>query len=197
MSQADEFSRADALNLPNILTLGRIAAVPVIALALLLLDAPAGPLIAFVLFVAASLTDWLDGYLARAWDQQSDLGRMLDPIADKLLVGIVLAALLASGGISGVAIVPALAILAREIFISGLREFVAGRTITLHVTALAKSKTAVQMIGLGLLLIAPVIGTVAGVAIVDLGALLLWIAAALTVWTGFDYLRAAWPHING
>jgi CDP-diacylglycerol--glycerol-3-phosphate 3-phosphatidyltransferase/cardiolipin synthase len=183
-------ARAHIASLPNLLTFGRIAAVPVVVVALYALSAPTGHVVACVVFVSACLTDWLDGYLARVWDQQSELGRMLDPIADKLLVGATLLMLVHDGTIDGPAIFAAAIILCREILVSGLREFLAGLNVKVHVTALAKWKTGVQMVALATLLAAPAVeGFLPGLAVV--GMTLLWSAALLTLWTGSDYLVAA------
>ncbi|MEL7302670.1 MAG: CDP-diacylglycerol--glycerol-3-phosphate 3-phosphatidyltransferase [Pseudomonadota bacterium] len=188
MSETQRHAGTPTLNLPNILTLGRMLAVPVIAFACLSLPRESGAVLAFLVFAAASITDYLDGYLARTLDQHTELGRMLDPIADKLLVGVVLLALVANGSISGIHTVAAILILGREIVVSGLREFMSGRTTALRSTQIAKLKTAVQMIALGTLLIAPAIGTVAGLSLSGLGLAILWIATVLTVRSGFDDL---------
>ncbi|MDZ4842377.1 MAG: CDP-diacylglycerol--glycerol-3-phosphate 3-phosphatidyltransferase [Hyphomicrobium aestuarii] len=178
------------LSLPNVLTYGRIAAVPAVVVVLYAIEGDARHWVAFTLFVIASLTDWLDGYLARAWQQQSLIGRMLDPIADKLLVGATLLMLVYDRTIVGPAIFAAAIILCREILVSGLREFLAQLNVKVRVSKLAKWKTAVQMIAIAMLLagsagekLVPGL-TVAGVA-------LLWLAALLTLWTGYGYLRAA------
>ena len=181
--------RALATSLPNILTYGRIAAVPAVVAVLYFLDGDHARLTAFALFVAASITDWLDGYLARAWEQQSDLGRMLDPIADKLLVGAVLMMMVYDHTLHGPAIFAAIVILCREILVSGLREFLAEINVKVHVSRLAKWKTAAQMIALGVLLVGPAIEK-AVPGIVAFGVGLLWIAALLTIWTGYRYLKA-------
>ena len=171
--------------LPNALTIARIAAVPVL-IAVFYLPAPAAQWAAFAVFAAASITDWLDGYLARRWNQGSDFGKVLDPIADKLLVAAALFMLAAFDRLSVPSIVAAIAILGREILVSGLREFLAGRA-TLPVTLLAKWKTAVQMIAIALLLL----GTAApwGIPAQAIGEAALWLAALLTLVTGWDYLR--------
>ena len=186
-------SRGPALSLPNVLTYGRIAAVPALIACLMLFPDELGRWAAFAVFVAASITDWLDGYLARAWSQQSMLGRMLDPIADKLLVGAALLMLAHDRTIDGVSICAALIVLCREILVSGLREFLAELNVKIHVTWLAKWKTAAQMVALAVLLIGPALQPYAA-QINALGLGLLWIAALLTLWTGFDYLKAALHH---
>lgn len=182
--------RSLLLSVPNLLTYGRIAAVPAIVLVLYGLQGDLRHWVACGLFAAACLTDWLDGYLARALEQQSMLGRMLDPIADKLLVGATLLMLVFDRTITGFAIFAAAIILCREILVSGLREFLAELNVKVLVSRLAKWKTAVQMVALGLLLAGP-----AGEALVphltSVGIGLLWVSALLTLYTGYDYLRAA------
>ena len=143
------------LSLPNLLTYGRIAAVPALVACLYFITGDAGRWAAFVLFVLACLTDWLDGYLARAWEQQSSLGRMLDPIADKLLVGAVLIMLVHDRTIDGPSIFAAVIIMCREMLVSGLREFLAELNVKVLVTWLAKWKTGVQMVALAVLLVGP------------------------------------------
>lgn len=186
-------SRTQAVTLPNVLTYARIAAVPALVACLMLIEGETGRWAAFWLFVAAAITDWLDGYLARLWEQQSTLGRMLDPIADKLIVGAALIMLVHDRTIDGWSICAAIVILCREILVSGLREFLAELNVKVHVTALAKWKTAAQMVALACLLagsagdkIVPGVST-AGIA-------LLWLAALLTLWTGYDYLKAGIRH---
>jgi CDP-diacylglycerol--glycerol-3-phosphate 3-phosphatidyltransferase/cardiolipin synthase len=146
--------------------------------------------------VFAGLTDWLDGYLARAWEQQSTLGRMLDPIADKLLVGAVLMMLVHDNTITGWSIWAAIIILVREILVSGLREFLAELNVKVHVTQLAKWKTTMQMIALAVLLAGPAAEKIVP-GITTGGLVILWIAALLTLWTGYDYLKAAVVHAVG
>jgi cardiolipin synthase len=183
-------------DLPNILTLSRIAAIPVLVL-LVAIGAPLSNLLASLLFAAAAITDYLDGRLARERLQLSDLGRLLDPIADKLLIAATLMALVGFGHLPGWGIYPAIVIMLREILVSGLREYLAEIRVGLPVTRLAKWKTAVQMVALGLLLLGG-----AGARLVDLGWLpmawiggtLLWMAAALTLITGWDYLTAGLRH---
>jgi CDP-diacylglycerol--glycerol-3-phosphate 3-phosphatidyltransferase/cardiolipin synthase len=184
--------RTDPFNLPNCLTYGRIVAVPLVV-ACLVAEDPWLRWPALLLFIAAGVSDWLDGYLARAWEQQSTLGRMLDPIADKLIVGAALLMLVHDNTISGSAIWAAVVILCREILVSGLREFLAELNVKIHVTRLAKWKTAVQMIALAVLLAGPA-GDRIVPGITALGTLLLWLAALLTLWTGYDYLKAGVTH---
>jgi len=183
-------SGASIGSLPNVLTYARIAAVPAVLMFLMLMPAPAGRWWALAVYVAACITDYLDGYLARVWHQQSTLGRMLDPIADKLLVGITLLTLTADGTISGFHLGAAAIILCREILVSGLREFLAELNVRIHVTQLAKWKTTLQMIALGVLVAGPA-GDQVIRGVTTIGFAMLWIAALLTIWTGYDYLKSA------
>lgn len=181
------------LSLPNVLTYGRIAAVPAIVV-LFFIWGDVGRWLALLVFIAASVTDWLDGYLARVWQQQSALGRMLDPIADKLLVAVVLLLLVSDFTIGGWSLIAAIIILSREILVSGLREFLAEVRVRVPVSQLAKWKTTMQMVALGFLICGP-----AGDRIVPyisyIGLLLLWVSALLTLYTGYDYLRAGLNHL--
>ena len=186
-------TRPHAINLPNVLTYARIAAVPALVACLMFVEGDAGRWAAFWLFVGAAITDWLDGYLARRLEQQSTLGRMLDPIADKLIVGAALIMLVHDRTIDGVSIWAAIVILCREILVSGLREFLAELKVTIHVTALAKWKTAAQMVALAVL-IAGRAGDRIMPGITTAGIGLLWLAAVLTLWTGYDYLKAGIRH---
>lgn len=186
-------TRPTVLNVPNCLTFTRILAVPALVLALHYLDPITAHWTAFAIFALASLTDWLDGYLARIWSQQSLIGAMFDPIADKLLVGATLMMLIADGTLSGTAVFAAVIILCREILVSGLREFLAGLQVRVLVTQLAKLKTVMQMVALALLLAAPAVGGPTSIAM-QAGLVLLWLAAILTLWTGSDYLSAAIRH---
>jgi cardiolipin synthase len=178
-----------SLSLPNILTFARIAAIP------LVVD---GPLwlrwVALAVFIAAAVTDFLDGYYARIWDQQSALGRMLDPIADKLLVASCLLMLAADGIIHGWTLWAAIVILCREILVSGLREYLAGLRVSVPVTKLAKWKTTAQLVAIGFLLAGE-----AGDQVIpfttQIGLLLLWISAIVTIYTGWDYFRAGIHHL--
>ena len=188
-------SRGLALSLPNVLTYLRIAAVPAFVACLTLLEGNLARTMAFAFFVGASLTDWLDGYLARVWSQQSALGRMLDPIADKLLVGTALLMLVHDNTIDTVSIWAAVIVLCREILVSGLREYLAELNVKVRVTQLAKWKTAVQMVALAILLIGPTLATY-HVEMHRLGIGFLWVAALLTLWTGYDYLKAAFQHVD-
>ncbi len=182
-----------AMQVPNLLTYGRIVAVPLVAGALLW-DTDASRWLAFVLFVAAAITDFFDGWLARAWQQQSALGRMLDPIADKLLVAGVLLMLTANGTISGGHLWAAFIILSREVLVSGLREFLGQLRVSVPVTWLAKWKTAIQLVAIGFLIIGPAAEPYVPHAI-DVGLAGLWVAALLTLYTGYDYLRAGLRHV--
>lgn len=173
------------LTLPNILTIARILVIPFFVLCFFF-ESETSRLLAFTLFAAASITDYLDGYLARKLNQQSALGKMLDPMADKLLVMAALVMMIADQTLNGWHICAALLILAREIFISGLREFLGGQSVSLPVSQMAKWKTAVQMGALGLLLLAPVMGTIATPLLI-FGLTLLWAATAMTIVTGYEY----------
>jgi cardiolipin synthase len=180
-------------DLPNILTLSRIAAIPVLVL-LVALKTPWADLAAASLFTAAAITDYFDGKLAREMLQLSDFGRMLDPIADKLLVGATLMALVGFGHLPGWGIYPAIVIMLREILVSGLREYLAEIRVGLPVTKLAKWKTGVQMTALGLLLLGATGAHIIGLGFLPMawiGGILLWSAALLTLITGWDYLTPA------
>lgn len=182
-------SRPHVTSVPNVLTYARIAAVPALV-ACLFMGGETGRWAAFWLFAGAAATDWLDGYLARRLEQQSTLGRMLDPIADKLIVGAALIMLVHDRTIDGWSIWAAIVILCREILVSGLREFLAELRVQVHVTNLAKWKTAVQMVALAALIAGPAGDRmVPGLSVTGIG--LLWLAAGLTLWTGYDYLKAA------
>lgn len=185
--------RALLLSLPNILTYGRIVAVPLVVFCVVN-GRDNWRWIALALFVVASITDYLDGYLARIWQQQSSLGRMLDPIADKLLVAACLIALVFERTIGGVAIWAAVIILSREILVSGLREYLAELRVSVPVTRLAKWKTATQMVAIAFLLAGPA-GDVYFPYTTTIGLVLLWIAAIVTLYTGYDYFRAGLGHI--
>lgn len=181
------------LSLPNLLTYGRVAAVPVVAGLLFWPLEDWARWSALAVFVIAAITDFFDGYLARAWSQQSSLGRMLDPIADKLLVAVCLLMLAADEVITGVSMWAAIIILSREILVSGLREFLAELRVSVPVTRVAKYKTALQLISLGFLIAPP-----RGVSFLDseiIGLGLLWAAALLTLYSGWDYMRAGMKHM--
>jgi cardiolipin synthase len=182
---------ASLRSLPNQLTLARIAAIPVICL-LLVIGWDWLGWIALVLYALAAITDWFDGFLARTMNQQSDLGKMLDPIADKLLVGALLVTFAWTGDFSSWELIPAIAILMREIFVAGLREYLGNKAVSVPVTFLAKWKTTVQLVALGLLIAAPML-----LGLGFISHVFLWIAGGLTVWTGWEYLRSTWPHLSG
>jgi len=180
-------------SLPNIVTILRVLAslaVPVMIMA----GQTELRLAAVLLFAAAALTDWLDGYLARHLNAVSTLGRMLDPVADKLLVAGSILALAAVDQWGLAMFLPALAILLREVFISGLREFMANRQFVIHVTMLAKFKTTVQLISIGFAMSAPL--TPASWHIAWIALILFWIAGLMTIITGWDYLSKALAHDN-
>jgi cardiolipin synthase len=179
-------------SLPNLLTLSRILVIPVV-IATFYVPGDYARWFACALFSAAGVTDWLDGHMARRWEQQSEIGRFLDPIADKLLVSATLFMLTAFGRLSPEALLPALVILCREILVSGLREYLAGLRVGMPVSRLAKWKTLIQMIAIGVLIVGD-----AGPALLPVAAIgeaLLWIAALLTLVTGYDYLRAGLLHM--
>jgi cardiolipin synthase len=195
-----------SLSLPNILTYARIAAIPVVVGCIYAQAIMDGPLwlrwVALAVFIAAAVTDFLDGYYARIWDQHSAFGRMLDPIADKLLVASCLLMLAADGIIHGWTLWAAIVILCREILVSGLREYLAALRVSVPVTKLAKWKTTIQLIAIGFLLagdagdqmvgaLVPALGPV----VTQLGLLLLWISAIFTIYTGWDYFRAGIHHL--
>jgi cardiolipin synthase len=180
-------------NLPNILTYGRIAAVPLVA-GLLMWGGNGARWLALAIYIVAAITDFLDGYLARLWQQQSALGRMLDPIADKVLVSVVLLVLSADGILFGGHIWAAIIILAREVLVSGLREFLGELQVSVPVTQIAKWKTTVQLIAIGFLIAGPAGDQIVPV-VTRLGIIGLWVAAALTLYTGYDYFRAGIRHV--
>jgi len=213
--------------LPNILTVLRLFAAPGVAVMFLYFARPWADWLALVLFLGAALTDFLDGYLARAWKQESDFGRMLDPIADKAMVAIALLVLTAISGMNPWILLPATVILFREVFVSGLREFLGSRAALLHVTRLAKWKTTVQMVAIAVLFARELFVHYFGMHSMGMGPeitaevlagetedvmalrwkyhgmiathygglVLLWLAAGLTLVTGWDYFRKALPHL--
>ena len=206
MNIATTRGQAKTLSLPNILTYARIAAIPVVVGCIYAQAIMDGPLwlrwVALAVFIAAGVTDYLDGYYARIWDQHSAFGRMLDPIADKLLVASCLLMLAADGSIHGWTLWAAIVILCREILVSGLREYLAALRVSVPVTKLAKWKTTVQLVAIGFLLagdagdqlvaaIVPILGPV----VTQMGLLLLWISAIVTIYTGWDYFRAGIHHL--
>ena len=181
--------------LPNLLTLSRIVALPLV-IATFYLDTPLGNWLGLAIFTVAAITDFFDGYVARAWAQQSHFGRLLDPIADKLLVSAIILMLVATDRIEGLVILPALVILCREILVSGLREFLASAQVRVPVSRLAQWKTAVQMLALGFLLVGSAGPQFGPFSTVEIGIAGLWIAASLTLYTGYDYLRAGLHHVD-
>jgi cardiolipin synthase (CMP-forming) len=190
-------------NFPNQLTYGRIVAVPIVAGLLLWnetaeaytgLGVMTARWIALGIYILAAITDFFDGYLARRWQLQSSLGRMLDPIADKVLVAVVLLVLCGDQILRGGHVWAAIIILAREVLVSGLREYLGQLRVSVPVTQIAKWKTTVQLVAIGFLIAGP-----AGDAIVPgftwIGIIGLWIAAALTLYSGYDYFRAGLRHV--
>ena len=180
--------------LPNILTYGRVIAVPVVVVLLFWPDLTWMRWTALCIFILAGVTDFFDGYLARAWSQQSSLGRMLDPIADKLLVAAVLLMLVADHTITSFSIWAAIVILCREILVSGLREYLAELKVSVPVSKVAKWKTTLQLVALGFL----IAGRTADVivpGVTQAGLILLWVAALLTLYTGWDYMKAGIKHV--
>jgi CDP-diacylglycerol--glycerol-3-phosphate 3-phosphatidyltransferase len=182
-------------SLPNALTVTRIGLVPLFVAAFFL-PGEGGRWLVFVLFCLAGATDAFDGMIARKLGAETSFGRMLDPIADKLIVSAALLMLASDGTLQGIHLVPALVILCREILVSGLREFLAKADVSLPVTRIAKVKTAVQVVA-----IAALIASSASERMlpgVTIGALIgLWVAAALTFYTGYAYLRAGLAHARG
>ena len=215
--------------IPNILTTLRLLAAPLVAVMFLYFTRPYADIFAVVLFVGAAITDWFDGYLARAWGQQTRLGTMLDPIADKAMVVIALMVIVAFSSWSPWLVLPATMILFREVFVSGLREFLGDTAGTLKVTHLAKWKTTLQMVAIAVLFSQGVFEHYFGMSIWGMdermvssilrgeqpdlqglrwklagaewagrvGLWLLWIAATLTLVTGWDYFRKAMPFLKG
>ena len=194
--------------LPNALTILRIVLVPVFAIAFVL-PGDAARIIAFLVFAAASVSDWLDGFAARKLKAGSDFGRMLDPIADKVLIAVAQMMLVAEGTFTQVKpngmlsllkLVPAIVILSREILVSGLREFLAGTRVSVPVTVLAKVKTGAQMVAIGAMILTPLANEFApgipGTSYTYVAYLLLWVAAALTVYTGVIYFKNGMAYIK-
>ena len=180
--------------LPNLLTYSRIVVIPVLVAIFLFMHGELSNYVCAALFMFASITDFFDGYLARAWHAHSNLGKFLDPIADKLLVATALMLLVSE---HRAPILPAVAILCREILVSGLREFLADLRISVPVSNLAKYKTAAQMIAIFLLLLGePGVGAYLSTAS-SLGSVFLWVAALLTLVTGHIYLKTGLKHLSG
>jgi cardiolipin synthase len=187
------------LTLPNLLTLSRIMAVPILVF-LLWRPTPIDYAVTFVLYCLVGITDYFDGYVARAQGRISRLGQFLDPIADKIMVAAVLVMLISSRKanpvpeIGGLHIIPALVILLREIIVSGLREFLAPLNVSMPVSTLAKWKTTLQLVALGALILGGAFPAESLIHLVGLGSL--WLAAELTLITGYDYLRIGLRHMD-
>ena len=183
--------------IPNILTIGRIIIVPFFVISFFL-PGFYGEIIPFLLFILASFTDFLDGLLARLYKEESKLGELLDPIADKIIVSAALILLVMNGTIQNYEVIAAIIILTREILISGLREFLGKVQVQMPVTSLAKVKTFIQMFSIAILLTGE-----AGNKIINfedynaqtVGIILLWLSAFLTLYTGYDYVRKGIDHI--
>jgi CDP-diacylglycerol--glycerol-3-phosphate 3-phosphatidyltransferase len=195
MTIAQPMRRSKALNLPNVLTYARLAAVPVVVALLFWPRDDWARWPALLIFIAAGVTDYFDGYFARMYAQQSALGRMLDPIADKLLVASCLLMLVNSRTIQGIHLWAAIVILCREILVSGLREYLAGLKVSVPVSRVAKWKTVLQLVAVGFLIAGPA-GERILPATIEIGLVLLWVAAILTLYTGWDYLKAGIRHIS-
>ena len=181
-------------NIPNILTMLRIVLIPVFVV-VFYMDAPWAPYVAAAVFGVAALTDWLDGYLARLWEQTSPLGAFLDPVADKLMVAVALVLLVQYDPRTFLAL-PAMVIIGREITVSALREWMAeiGARAKVAVSMTGKIKTTAQMISIVLMILHD---TVFGPWVYGLGVVLLYVAAVLTLWSMVLYLHAAWPSLSG
>ena len=184
------------MKIPNILTIGRIIIVPIFVLAFFI-PGFFGDLIPFFLFILASFTDYLDGLLARLFKEESRLGELLDPIADKIIVAAALILLVMNGTIKNYEVIAAIIILTREILISGLREFLAKTSVSIQVTSLSKLKTLLQMLSIAILLTGE-----SGNKLINfqdynaqtIGIILLWLSAFLTLYTGYDYVRKGIDH---
>jgi cardiolipin synthase len=191
-------SSARAFALPNLLTYGRIVAVPIVVGCMYGQSILGYGLwlrwVALFVFIVAGLTDMLDGYVARSWGQQSTFGRMLDPIADKLLVSSCLLMLAVDQTIKGPALWAAIVILCREILVSGLREYLAELRVTVQVTQLAKWKTFLQLLAVGFCIAGQAGDKILPIT-TDIGIGLLWFSAILTLYTGWDYFRAGVQHL--
>lgn len=180
-------------SVPNLLTLSRIFAVPIIV-GSFFFETPTAALSAFILFCVAGVTDFFDGYLARAQGLTSKLGQFLDPIADKLMIAAVIVMLVAVQTIDGIHVIAAVVIMCRELLVSGLREFLAELKVSVPVTSLAKWKTTLQMVALGALILEG--AQIAILPALEVGLVSLWLAAILTLITGYDYLRAGLRHMT-
>ena len=190
---------ARPLAVPNLLTFARIIAVPAVVACLYWQNILQGGVwlrwVALFIFISAGVTDVLDGYFARKWGEQSAFGRMLDPIADKLLVASCLLMLAADDTIRGWSLWAAIVILCREILVSGLREYLAELRVSVPVTRLAKWKTTLQLVAVGFL-IAGDAGDAVIPVVTKIGIMLLWLSALLTIYTGWDYLQAGLHHLT-
>ena len=201
-TQGQPKGQPKTLSLPNLLTYARILAIPVV-IGCIFMQSKEGPLwlrwVAVAIFIAAGVTDYLDGYYARIWNQQSAFGRMLDPIADKLLVASCLLVLAADGTINNWSLWAAVVIMCREILVSGLREYLAALRVSVPVTKLAKWKTTIQLVAIGFLLAGEAGDQVApaslGPVVTLTGIVLLWMSAIFTIYTGWDYFRAGIHHL--
>ena len=184
------------IKIPNILTIGRIIIVPIFVFSFYI-PGIVGDLVPFFLFVIASFTDFLDGLLARLYKEESKLGELLDPIADKILVSAALVLLVMNGIIKNYEVIAAIIILTREILISGLREFLAKKAVSMPVSSLAKFKTFVQMFSIAILLTGDTGNKLVNFQDYNaqtIGIILLWLSAFITLYTGYDYLRKGIDH---
>jgi cardiolipin synthase len=178
-------------NIANILTLMRIGLIPIL-IGLFYIEAPFSFITASILFLIACLTDYFDGVVARATKQESDIGRFLDPLADKLIIAAALIMLAGFDRITGLTLIPAVIILCREILVSGLREHLSTLNISLPVTRLSKWKTTIQMFGIGFLIVGDALPIF---PFETIGLYCFWLAGALTLITGYDYLRKSLKHM--
>ncbi len=181
-------------SLPNLLTLSRILAVPGLVW-LMWSSNPWEWLAAFALYTLAAITDYFDGYLARSWGTVSKIGQFLDPIADKIMVAAVIVMLINANILHGWSVIAGLVILLREIFVSGLREYLAGLAVSIPVSQLAKWKTTAQLVALGALILVGTVPIMPWLPAELIGLVTLWIAAILTLITGYDYLRVGLKHM--
>ena len=177
-------------DIPNTLTVLRIILIPVIILAFFM-ESETGNILAAAIFIFACITDYLDGVLARRLKAHSSFGRMLDPIADKMLVAATLVMMV---DYEKCPVIPAILILSREIFVSGLREYLAGLKLSMPVTSLSKLKTAIQFIAITILIISE--KSVYGANLYTFGEVSIWVAAGLTLFTGYAHCRVGFKHIN-
>ncbi len=185
------------IKIPNILTIGRIIIVPFFVISFFL-PGFYGEIIPFLLFILASFTDFLDGLLARLYEEESKLGELLDPIADKIIVSAALILLVMNGTIQNYEVIAAIIILIREILISGLREFLADVQVKIPVSSLAKSKTFIQMFSIAILLTGETGNKIINFEDYNaqtVGIILLWLSAFLTLYTGYDYVRKGIEHV--